>query len=449
MRKKNSKFGGIVGILIALLGFSGAVLAFAAVTESPLLTAISYAKDGEDSSGSGSGSSNEEDQQDTQQSEADKKAKEVAKEREKVAKEAAKKRAEFQRELLKKKAELLQEQAKKREELKKEDMGDLEKEEKKADKEEEKKAEIIKDINEEIIDAEERIAEAQAEGIDVTKANATLAAAKAKAQAAEASLATISYEALRNIEKEVKKLAHFASHKDVKSARDIQKDVDKISKRLSQTTGKLSLYQSLGGNPDEFSVTLLGLEEEFTALKTKLTQGGEAQIEAIESLEPLERKVKNLKSSIEGAIYALGGTDERFDDDYENETEDIYDDLHDVAEIEGEEVGAEIEKIAMEQKKAAGTVGKSVAALDKRNRVLQFLFGASTGHIKRLEAEIEANKTRISDLTTIASTIDDPEVKAITEEQIKSLERETSKLETFVSAQKNRPSTLGWFFNLF
>lgn len=453
-KTKEKSISFFAAFLIGLLSLSGFAFAAVLTTGNPMMALISQAKDGEDDGGGDDDSGKDDEDEDEDEDKDDDKGDDQEKEAEKQAKEVAKKKAEWQREQLKKKSELLRKQNETRRSF---DDGDEDEEENEVEDENENedsskdddKADILEDINGEIIDAEERIARAQAEGIDVTKALATLAVAKEKAAAAEKDLATTSYDALRSIAREVKKLAHFASHKDVKSSRDMQKDVDKIAKRISQAKGKIALYVNLGGDPANFNAALATLEGEFATLQENLAKGGQDQINALGQIDILERKVKRLKSSVEQAVYALGGTDERYDDDYENEVEDLYEDLNDVAEIEGDEVGQQIRTIAQAQKDSVNRVKGPVEALDKRNRILQFLVGTKTSEVEKLETEITANKARIEVLTQAASQIEDPEVKAILTEQINSLTQETSKLETFVSGQKDRLSAFGWLFNLF
>ena len=443
-KTKNKSLSLFTGLLIAVFSFSGFAFALTVVTGSPMLALISQANTGEDDDEESDDNEDSDDTEDDDEDDQD----QIEKEKEKEAKEEAKKKAEYQREQWKKKSELLR---KKTEMLRNREEADSDENEDQDDdrqehEEDDKKADILEDINEDIIDAEERITRAQAEGIDVTKALATLAIAKEKASAAERALAETSYDALRSIAREVKKLAHFASHKDVRNSRDIEKDVSKIAKRIAQTRGKITLYTSLGGDPGTFNTALGVLEEEFATLKANLLKGEQDQAGL---LEALERKVKRLKSSVESASYALGGTDERYDDDYENEVEDIYDELNDVAEIEGDELGEQIRTVALAQKSSVKKVSGPVESIDQRNAILQFLLGTKGSEIEKLETEITANKARVEVLTEAASKIEDAEVKAILLDQVNELKIETTKLETFVGGQKDRLSAFGWFFNLF
>jgi hypothetical protein len=461
MAKQKQKNASMIAVLmISMLSLGSFAYTYSAITGNTLLSAA-QAKDGEDDDSEDDKDEDEDEDEDEDKND-DKDEDKSKKEAEKRAKEAAKQKAEWQREQLKKKTETLRKTQERKfevehEEDESEDSNDDngndgvedEDEDDSIEKLSEKRTDALEDMTEDIIEAEERITRAQAEGIDVTKALATLAAAKAKVAAFESSSEAISRDTLKQLEREVKKLTHFASHKDVKSSRDMAKDVDKIAKRISQAKGKLALYESLGGSPDSFKSSLTNLEADFVALQAKLAAGGQEQIDALSQLESFERRVKVLKSSIEGAIYALGGTDERYDDDYENEVEDLYEDLNDVAEIEGDELGEQIRTVAEAQKNSVSKVATSVENIDKRSRVLQALFGAKKSELANLESEIAANKARIEVLNQAAAKIEDPEVKGILTDQISTLTQETSKLETFVSGQKDRLSAFGWFFNLF
>ena len=461
MAKQKQKNASMIAVLmISMLSLGSFAYTYSAITGNTLLSAA-QAKDGEDDDSEDDKDEDEDEDEDEDKND-DKDEDKSKKEAEKRAKEAAKQKAEWQREQLKKKTETLRKTQERKFEVKheedeSEDVNDDngndgvedEDEDDSIEKLSEKRTDALEDMTEDIIEAEERITRAQAEGIDVTKALATLAAAKAKVAAFESSSETISRDTLKQLEREVKKLTHFASHKDVKSSRDMAKDVDKIAKRISQAKGKLALYESLGGSADSFKSSLTNLEADFVALQAKLAAGGQEQIDALSQLESFERRVKVLKSSIEGAIYALGGTDERYDDDYENEVEDLYEDLNDVAEIEGDELGEQIRTVAEAQKNSVSKVATSVENIDKRSRVLQALFGAKKSELANLESEIAANKARIEVLNQAAAKIEDPEVKGILTDQISTLTQETSKLETFVSGQKDRLSAFGWFFNLF
>jgi chromosome segregation ATPase len=404
------------------------------------LVGFAQAKDGEDDDND----EDEDESEDEDEDEDDDNDEDEDDDAEKIAKKQAKEKADRDRKILKNKTDSLRNSS---------DRVDKEDDDSDDDREKllERAADELDDAQEEIIRAEERIAKAAAEGVNVSLAQARLAKAKDRVKALEALIATGVYsrDELRVISREVKKLARFASHKDVHSARDMQKDLAKVAKRIAQTEGKIALLASVGGAGTSFTETLNSYKQELESLRNVINQGGDAAIGALPALESLERKIKVLKSSVENAIYALGGTDEEYDDNYESEIEDWSEDLEDVAEIEGGEVGAVIKMLIAEQKMSGTEVGTALQSVDQRNVVLQTLFGAKLKDIEKLNAEIAANKTRIEKLKVAAATIADPEVQAILNEQIAELESETEKLKMFVSGQENRLSVFGWFFKLF
>lgn len=304
-------------------------------------------------------------------------------------------------------------------------------------------------LDEELAKAEEEILKKQAEGVDVTAALARLALAKAKVATVGGAFDTNDLEAAKELSKEVKKMAHFASHEDVHDAKEVAEDVAKISKRITQAYGKISLLEAVGGDGSVFKASLATYEADLATLKATIAAGG-YDIAGMEvSLEALERKVKSVKSSVEGAIYALGGTDSKYDEDYEDEAADLAEHLNDVAEIEDDDIGRAIRGIAEDHESGAKVVGETVKSIDKHNPVAQALFGTSESDLASLEQEIAASKARTEALVKAADAIEDQDVKAIVLEQIETLKAETAKLETFVSGQRDRLSAFGWFFRLF
>ncbi len=315
-------------------------------------------------------------------------------------------------------------------------------------KEEEK---TLAKLQKEIAEAEEEIAEKQGEGVDGSAALARLAEAKTVLEAVKAAFAAGDLEKAKDLSKQVRKLAHFAKEKDLHDAKEVSEEISKIAKRISQTYGKIALLESAGGDASTFRSALANYETELAAMRAKVAAGGYSVALLEGEQEVLERKVKRLKSGVESTIYALGSTDEEFDDDIERETETLVVSLKQVAAIEDEEgeVGKSIIKVAEEQEVAASRVSDIVARVDKRSPVLQTLFGTDRDDIARLETEVTANQSRITALLKAANAIEDVDVKAILLEQVIALEEETKKLDTFVVAQKERSGVLGWIFNIF
>ncbi len=307
----------------------------------------------------------------------------------------------------------------------------------------------VSKLHNEITRAEEEILKKQAEGVDVTAALARLAEAKAKVTTVEGAFESDDLTKAKDLTQEVTKLTHFAKENDLHDAKEVAEKVSKVAKRLEQAAGKVALLISVGGNGDQFKSALSGLAADLEALKATIASGNYDAAAMSTSLETLERKVKVTKSSVEGSIYALGGTDSRYGDDYKNETEDVASSLKEVADIRDDNVGRTIRRLAESQEDSAKKVSESVSDVDKRNPVLQTLFGANESDLGDLEREIAANKARVQTLNQAANTIEDTDVKTVLLDQVAAINEQTTKLQTFVSGQRDRLSLFGWFTHLF
>lgn len=311
------------------------------------------------------------------------------------------------------------------------------------------RAKTLSKLQEKIDEAAKEIAEKGAEGVDVTAALARLALAKSAYDSVSGAFDANNLDEAKRLAKEARKLTHFAKEEDLHNAKEVAEDAAKVSKRITQAYGKITLFEAVGGDGNAFKSSLAALEADLAALRATIASGSYDPETMSDSLEMLEKKVKSLKNGIEGAIYALGGTDSEFDNDFEDESEDIAEHLNDVADIEDDGVGRVIRRIADDHKDAAKKVGETVKDVDKRNPVLQTLFGASESDLNDLEQEIAANKARTAALLQAVDAIEDADVKAILLDQVAVLQAQTARLEMFVGGQRDRLSVFGWLFNLF
>lgn len=464
------KMGTVPALLIALLSFGGFVGVATVVSDNYSgLTPVSLAKDGEDD--------NEDEDKDEEDDKDEDKEEEKKSESEKKAKEAAKKKAEREREAAKKAAE----QSKTSSDddsnddsdddvvngvkLRGDGSVDDDQDDERDEDEDSSKDDDLEDRNDdngmykdrtktlsklekELMETEKDILEKQAEGVDVTAALARLAEAKAKLTAVGGAFDANDLESAKDLAQEVKKLAHFAKEEDLHDAKEAAEDVSKIAKRITQAYGKIALLEAVGGDGSAFREKLATYETDFAALKATVATGGYDAALMEKSLESLERKIKSVKSSVEGAIYAFGGTDSELDDDLENESDDLAEHLNDVADIEDDGVGQALRGIADDHRNATKRMGEVVNNIDTRNPVLQSLFGASSSDLSALEQEIAASNNRAEALVQAANVVEDAEVKSILVAQIETLKEQTIKLQNFVDGQRDRLSLFGWLFKL-
>lgn len=461
MKKTQEKrVGTLPALLVAVLSFGGFVGAATIVSHNASsLTPVSLAKDGEDGGGgSGGGGSNSD-----KQSESDKKAQESAKKAKERSQEATKKQNEQANEAAKRanersgKTELSNTGKDVGDDNGIDDTAGVENE---SDLNEDHgngseegmfkdRTKTLTELDKELAKAQEDILKQQAEGVDVTAALARLAEAKAKIGTVGGAFESNDLAAAKTLSQEVKKLTHLASHDDLHSTKEVAEKASQVSKRIAQAYGKVTLLENVGGDGSAFRASLVSFEADLAALKTTVAAGGFDAAAVSTSLEALERKVKAVKNSVEGAIYALGGTDRQFGDDLENESDDMVEHLNDVANIEDDNIGQVIRGIAKDHQIATKKTSEAVSSVDQRNLILQTLFGASGSDLRTLEQEIAADKNRVQILTKAADSITDPDVKTMLLNQVVVLKEQTAKLETFVSGQDARLSVFGWISHFF
>ena len=181
-QSEKKKISMLAALVIAVLSFGSFVTVMNATGNAPFGISSVFADEGEDDEDDDKDEDEDEDEDKDEDEDDDKD--DQKKEAEKKAKELAKEKAKKDRELLKKQADDMRNSSDDDED-EDDDADELEDEEEDEEDEEEdelnkKRAEILEDIYEDIIEAEEDIMKAQAEGVDVTKALATLALAKEK-----------------------------------------------------------------------------------------------------------------------------------------------------------------------------------------------------------------------------------------------------------------------------
>ncbi len=470
--KKKKVFSGLLAVTLSLSALMGALAIV--VRNNPNLVETSFAQGGEEDgdsegdsegdSGGGSGSSNE-----------------SAKKTAEKAQETAKKKVELERETAKKAAERSKDTStdsgsirnRNRGLVKSEDASDPSFDLKNGDDNAAEnndgeaadtasgnrgrgdngmfrdQGKTVSKLQEKIAEAEKEILEKQAEGVDVTAALARLAEAKAKVGTVADAFAGNDLEAAKTLSQEVSKLTHFAKENDLHGAKEVAEKVSKVTKRIGQVSEKIALLESAGGDGSQFKKSLSGYEADVAGLRTAIAAGNFDAGAMSSSLEGLERKVKVVKNAVEGALFALGGTDSQYDDDFKMESEDVASQLQDVADIEGDSVGRVIHGIAEDHKNSAAKIGQVVQNVDQRNPALQILLGSNDSDLSSLEQEIAANKTRTEMLTRAADTVGDQDMKSILLAQVATLKAQGANLETFVSGQRDRLSVFGWFFHLF
>lgn len=303
-------------------------------------------------------------------------------------------------------------------------------------------------LNEKIAEAEKHILEKQAEGVDVTAALAQLSLAKAGMSAVDAAFTANELDQVKALAKSAEKLAHFSQGKTLHDSEESAKDIAKVAKRINQTKEKIALLAQLGGDTSVYIASLQDAEAAFADAKAQIAAGGDGLLAGLSALDTVERRVKTIKHSVEGALYALGASDDdEFENDHDAEVEDVSDDLSELA--DADEDHSALRTLVRAHKSEAKKVSTLVKDLDDRNAIARGLFGNDGDVLNALRSEVAVNEARIAAMQAAADQIEDNELNLLVNEKIAELKSENMKLMGFVTSQSINTGVLGWLFRLF
>ena len=306
----------------------------------------------------------------------------------------------------------------------------------------------IEKLNEKIAKAEKEILEKQAEGVDVSAALAQLALAKAGLGSVDAAFTANELDRIKTLAKATERLAHFARGKTLHDSEKVAKSIAKVEKRIRQTKEKIALLAQFGGNTAAYAASLAEAESALTDAKAQIAAGGTSLLAGLSALETIERRVKSIKNSVEGALFALGVSD---DDEFENEhgveVEDTSDDLSELA--DADEDHSALRTLAANHKKEAAKVVSLVRDLEDRNRIAKGLFGNDQDVLDALENEVAINESQIAAMQSIADKVTDNELNLLMNEKLNELKSENAHLANFIAAQCTKTGVFGWLFRLF
>lgn len=303
-------------------------------------------------------------------------------------------------------------------------------------------------VNEKIAQAEEKILEKQAEGVDVTAALAELEKAKVKVAGIESAFATGAVVDIKSLVKEVERLAHFSRGKVLKASEDVAEDVAKVAKRIAQTEEKIAYLKAMGGDATSYESSLSDAKSAFADAKAKIALGGSDLLAGLTALEVVERRVKSIKNSVEGALLALGvSDDDEFEAEHDEDVEDAADDLVELAEADEDHLS--LKNLAKTHKEEAIKVSGLVSRLGDRSRIVRGLVGNDSDILNELQNEVAINEARIVAMQTAVAEIEDESLSELINEKIGDLKSENAKLANFISSQSLETGVFGWFFKLF
>ncbi|HEY0221043.1 MAG TPA: hypothetical protein VGC58_02360 [Candidatus Paceibacterota bacterium] len=112
-------------------------------------------------------------------------------------------------------------------------------------------------------------------------------------------------------------------------------------------------------------------------------------------------------------------------------------------------VGVEVRAVAKEQASTSERVSKNIEKVEMRGAVKTFLVGSDYKTLGELRSDMKVTENSISRLTKAKEKAVDASVKSELETQIKVLEKEEVKIDTFIEAKKGKASLFGWLVKLF
>lgn len=309
----------------------------------------------------------------------------------------------------------------------------------------------VTELNEKIAEAEAKILRKQAEGVDVTAALAALALAKQKAGAVDALFVSNQSDQAKDLAQSTERLAHEVRGKYLHVAERSSKTVVKIERRIAQVKKKLSALETAGGDASAFQAQLNAVESEWGTLKTQ--SGASSDPTAVAALDALERKVKTLKNAVESALLALGGGDDEFEAEHAAEVEDASGDIDDLADLaendDDDHTFDRLKHLADDHREDARQVPILVSQLESRSGLTRQLLGDDHQSLSDLEEVVAKNESRISQMESVAQTVQDETVSKELSDRIKDLKDENVRLKNFLASFPTTNGVFGWLFNWF
>jgi hypothetical protein len=464
IKTKELGVGATIVILVMSFGAFAMTAAIVSKNHFSFLTPSTLANDDEESNDSeNSGDTNQNDNEDNNTNDNKSKSQEEAKKQAERERESAKKQAEREREAEKRRFEQLDKNSQSAELENEDDSNNNNDNENEADTKDNEnegqgnengmykdRGKTLEKLQEKIAEAEKQILEKQAEGVDVTAALARLAFAKSSISQINSLFDTNDLEAAKMLAKQIRKNSHF-TEKDMEYAGKTGEILAKIEKRFGQVEEKISSLQSLGGDVSSFQARLSSLKNDFSVLKTSIeTTPGTITYETIKTFE---KQTQRLKSLIESEIFARGGTDDGdLVKDHEEGSDNLSEDLNDVADIEdgdSNNVSEKVRKIASEHKAQTQQVEQSLENIKDRAVFTRVLLGPDSNALETLGGQVTAMQNRSATISSLANQMTDYDIKQILLDQAEALRNEALKLQSYIAAENNQFSFFGKLISFF
>lgn len=112
-------------------------------------------------------------------------------------------------------------------------------------------------------------------------------------------------------------------------------------------------------------------------------------------------------------------------------------------------IGEEVKKVAEEQNESAKKATEAIKEIEKRSGWKVFFVGTDYKNLGGLRSEMVTTENNIDRLTKALEKATDPAVKAQLDLEIKALQAEKLKVDTFIDDNEGKFSLFGWLVKLF
>lgn len=158
--------------------------------------------------------------------------------------------------------------------------------------------------------------------------------------------------------------------------------------------------------------------------------------------------VNELKEMIQQRQQEMSSISDKEQKIYQNQNT-VRSAVHSLLAMEGlvYDMGPQVSEIARQFNNSMQATIRSEEKIENRGFLSRMLAGGDAEAAGELEREVVQNRARIEELSQIKTECEcDPEVKAIIQEQIHSIEQEQTRLESLAQSEKESKGLIGWLW---
>jgi len=107
-------------------------------------------------------------------------------------------------------------------------------------------------------------------------------------------------------------------------------------------------------------------------------------------------------------------------------------------------IGEQVRTIAQQQNQSESATVQAIEKVQSRNKIKAFLIGTDYKNLGTLRSEMVQTRNRLEQLNRLMENVQNEGDKTELQNQIKTLEEEQAKIESFIKAQEGKFSLFGW-----